>query len=580
MSDNSTTPGAPQGFLDTDVYRDLIAKGNAVLAEQPPSAAAPPAVAGTPPNFPPGIPVTRVYYSNWALTIMAPFVWVATPATENDCVTLANWAAQQGWTLRPSGAQHSFAPLVIPNGGSANTLLVDTSALSSMSFAVSGGMPTATFGAGVTMDTATEFLEGQNNNGASAAPGYGFMNYPAPGCLTIGGMLAIGGHGTGGPQTDFQLNGCLSNLILSFRAIVSDSSGNYSVQVFDRTDPDADVMILHVGRAFITEATLRVVPNYYLQVENSYPAASLLFGTGSGSGSFQQLVQQYGRVEVIWYPFTDDPWVKCWSVQQSAIQPQTSGPYNYPLANRISLAASQAIAAGLHAFPSLTPAFNEVGLDTTKVVIAPDPGTLNGPSRDLLLYVKNTTLRVTAIGYAWQCNHNDIQPIVNAFWTQYTAMLSKYQNQNPALFPMNAPTEIRCTTADFVNDLPAGSLPPALSICRQADASLDTVCWIQSLSIAGTDEIYTFMQELEQFYIDNWGPNGKITNGTLRPEWSKGWAFTSNGPGTNAGIIQNTIPPLFDQPDAGTFARATATFAKYDVKRIYTDPLLDLLFPA
>jgi FAD/FMN-containing dehydrogenase len=565
--------------LSSPEWREVIAAGTAALAKGPiPQSAAllPPAQAafGAPPNWPAGIPVTPQLYANWALSIIVPIVWVAHVSSEADCVTLANWAAAEGWSLRPSGAHHSFSPLVVPDGAAPKTLLVDTSGLQGMSFQTVSGMPTATFGVGVTMDNATLFLEGQDNNGASAAPGYGFMNYPAPGALTLGGMLAIGGHGTGGPQSDYQLNGCLSNLILSFRAVVTDGSGTYAVKTFNRTDPDADVMILHVGRAFITQVTLRVIPNYYLQVQNSYPSTSLLFGTGTGTGSFQQLVQQYGRVEAIWWPFTENPWVKCWSVQPTQIHPQVPGPYNYPLANDIPLWASLLIAAGLWAKPNFTPAFNQVGLLTSELYIAPDPGTMNGTSRDLLLYVKDTTLRVTAIGYAWQCNHNDVQPIVNAFWTKYDAMLKSYEAKG--LYPINAPTEIRCTTMDQVDDLPAGSLPPALSICRSADPSLDTVCWIQSLTIPRTPDSYQFMQELEQYYIDTFGPNGTKT---LRPEWSKGWAFTSAGPGTNQQVIQDVIPKLFDQPAAGTFERARKTFAKYDAAHIYTDPLLDLLFP-
>ncbi|HEX7832189.1 MAG TPA: cholesterol oxidase substrate-binding domain-containing protein [Thermoanaerobaculia bacterium] len=569
MASNSQGQPSSGGLLETDVYRNLITEGTAALNAAPPPQLEVPAI-GAPPNFPPGIPVARKIYTNWALSLTSPSQWVATPANEADCVTLANWAAAQKWTLRPSGAQHGFSPLLIPNGGWNTALLVDTSALQTMSFETVDGLPAATFGVGVSMDAATEYLEGLDNGGTSNAPGYGFQNYPAPGVLTIGGVCAIGGHGTGGPEA-IQLNGCLSNLILSFNAVVSDGNGTYSVQTFDRNNADAPAMILHLGRAFVTQVTMRVVPNYYLQVQNSYPTAELLFGTGTGTGSFQQLVQEYGRVEVIWYPFTDNPWVKCWSVQTDEIQPQVTGPYNYPLANNISLAASLAIQAGLNLLPSSTPDFNKVGLFTTQTIIAPAPGTMNGTSRDLLLYVKNTTLRVTAIGYAWQCNHNDIQPIVNGFWTKYNQLLSSYQAQGK--FPMNAPTEIRCTTMDYEQDLPPNSLPPALSICNPANSNFDTVCWIQSLTMAATPDAYEFMQELEQYYIDTWGPSA---GGTLRPEWSKGWAFTNAGPGTNQQVIQQTIPQLFG---TSTFASAKATYEKYDASRIYTDTLLNLLFP-
>ena len=75
----------------------------------------------------------------------------------------------------------------------------------------------ATFGAGTTLEAATAFLEAQENQGASRAPGYSFLNMPAPGDLSIGGTLAIGGHATSVPikgVVEPDLLGCLSNLIL------------------------------------------------------------------------------------------------------------------------------------------------------------------------------------------------------------------------------------------------------------------------------------------------------------------------------------------------------------------------------
>ena len=90
---------------------------------------------------------------------------------------------------------------------------------------------------------------------------------------------------------------------------------------------------------------MAVVPNYYLQVTNLYPALDVLFQPPSGDSdpqSFSRLVQTYGRVEVIWFPFsdsfpfTDVAWVKVWARQGREIQPQVPGPYNYPWTNDMS----------------------------------------------------------------------------------------------------------------------------------------------------------------------------------------------------------------------------------------------------
>jgi FAD/FMN-containing dehydrogenase len=48
---------------------------------------------------------------------------------------------------------------------------------------------------GATIDALMNFLERQSG-GKGAAPGYSFPHIPATGNLTIGGVLAINGHGT------------------------------------------------------------------------------------------------------------------------------------------------------------------------------------------------------------------------------------------------------------------------------------------------------------------------------------------------------------------------------------------------
>ena len=100
-------------------------------------------------------------------------------------------------------------------------------------------------------------------------PGYSFLNMPTPGSLSLGGILAIGGHGTSVPVNGLSepdLMGCLSNLIVSFKAVTTDpddpNSREYSIREFDRNHPDAPAFLVHLGRAFITEVTLAAVPNY------------------------------------------------------------------------------------------------------------------------------------------------------------------------------------------------------------------------------------------------------------------------------------------------------------------------------
>jgi FAD/FMN-containing dehydrogenase len=532
-------------------------------------------------------------FEDWSLYIDVPKLWVASPRSEQDVVTICNWARGANHRVRALGHSHNWSPLVVPGDthASAPVVLVDTSRLvGSPTFQMVDGVPTATFGVGTTVEAATLFLQSLDNGGTGGAPGYTFQNMTAPGALSLGGVLAIGAHGTGVPcgAAEPHLNGCMSNLVLSYKAVVTDPNAPapaaYEVRRFDRADPDAPAFLVHLGRAFLTEVTLRVVPNYYLQVTNWYPDAEVLFqepqaGVVAPPQALATLLDRYGRVEVIWFPFTTAPWVKTWELKPDRIEPQVAGPYNYPWANRISKFESQLIKGGLFVAPHLTPAFGALQVDVAKRE-APEGATMNGTARDLLLYVEDTTLRVTACGYALQIPRSRVQEVVRSFYVQYTAMLESYRQAGR--FPVNGPVELRFTTIDRQDDLGVpGAAPPAIAATHSvdpADAELDTVFWVDSLTLPGTSGSGEFFTELESWMIATWG--GGPTNG-LRPEWSKGWAYTpTGGPWTDADKIASTIPATYDQPavDPWTFEWARATLARYDAHNLFTNPFLDLLF--
>lgn len=556
------------------------------------SASAPGALAA-PPNFPSGIPVQLTSFEDWSLYTDVAHIWTANARSEADVVTLCNWARDEGYAIRALGHAHNWSPLVVPNGtpSTAKVLLVDTSRLTGTpTFQFIAGVPTATFGAGTTVEAATLFLESVDNGGTGAAPGYSFLNMTAPGALSLGGVLAIGAHGTGVPWavSEPALNGCLSNLVVSLRAVVTDPEGSnpdaYTIREFERSEADTAAFLVHLGRAFLTEVTLRVVPNYYLQVTNRYPAAETLFQAPVPGGALPDealatLLDDYGRIEVIWFPFTDSPWVKTWERKDGRITPQVPGPYNYPWANRISKLESNIIKAAVHAFPSWTPAFGK-GQLFAATEEAPAGAVMNGTARDLLLYVEDSTLRVTACGYALQLPRGDVQAAASAFYVQFTTMLESYRRADN--YPINGPVELRFTTVDRQTDLGVpGASPPSLAATHSVDpgdATLDTVFWVDALTLPGTPHSNEFFVELETWMRSTWGSS---TPNRLRPEWSKGWAYTADGgPWTQPDLIGSEIPAAYDQgPDAPlTFAWTRQTLAKYDAHNLFTNAFLGSLF--
>ena len=175
------------------------------------------ATSSAPPNFPPSIPLYQQAYQNWAGMIVIDNVWTCAPASPSDVVTLANWAQANGYRLRAKGMSHNWSPIVLPAGstGAGYVLLDTTQHLTSAS--ISAGPPaTVTAQAGITMDTLTTAL---------AAAGYGLCAMPAPGDITLGGVLAINAHGSAIPGTGEtplpgQSYGSLSNLVVSLTAVV------------------------------------------------------------------------------------------------------------------------------------------------------------------------------------------------------------------------------------------------------------------------------------------------------------------------------------------------------------------------
>jgi FAD/FMN-containing dehydrogenase len=572
-------PAAGRGWL-----YDLGAKYIGSVA--PP---APVVKAVTPPNgFPKTVPVEVITFSDWSTYVDVADVQIARVSSADEVAAVCTWAAQNATTIRPVGEGHNWSPLVLAadTPPEAKVMLVDTTKLTACTFGTIDGVPAATFGTGITIDAATAYLQGVDNGNPGSAAGYALPQTTAPGNLTLGGILAIGGHGTIVPSgtDEADLMGCLSNLILAFDAVVTDPSGAdpnaYVVRHFDRADGDASAFLVHLGRAFLTSVTLRVVPNYYLQLSWQFPSAADLFAPPSagppGAQSFAGLLDECGRVEVLWFPYVTQTFVQCNKLQATRIERQVDGPYNYPWMNDIPLWGSELIKAALVHEPQLTPVFTLFEWAMSAYHQEGKPP-LNGVARDLEIYLKDTTLRVSLFGWALQLPRADVQEAASQFYQQVHTMLEHARAAGK--YPINAAMEIRCTTVDRVDALPAGAAPPTLAATHSVDpanAALDTVIWLNLGTITGTPGANEFYTELETWITATWG---KQQPNRLRPEWSKAWAYTAAGPWTNTAMIQAIRDSYNQSPDApSTFDWAATTLAKYDGANLFTNPLLQQLF--
>ncbi len=521
------------------------------------------------PDLPGGLSPYRQVYRNWAGELVVDGVWTCAPGTAADVVALANWAHGQGYALRAQGYRHGWAPLTLTaDGGTARVLLVDTTRhLTGM--ALDGD--TVWVQAGASMESLLGHL---------AAAGYGVTATPAPGDLSVGGVLAIDGHGTAVPAVGERpvpgtTYGSLSNLVVELTAVVWDPvAGGYVPRTFGRAEPDCAAFLTHLGRAFVTDVRLRAGANANLRCVSrvDIPAAELFAAPGGGGRTLSGFLDEAGRVEAIWFAFTANPWLKVWSVAPDlplGSRPVT-GPYNYPFSDNVPppvAALAGRIVAGEY---QLAPVFGQAQYDTTTAgLTATASADIWGPAKDVQLYIRPTTIRMHANGYAVATARAGVQDVVHRFTDFYGERLTAYAAAGR--YPVNGTVEIRVTGLDRPGDIGVpNARPPALSaLAPRADhPEWDTAVWLDVLTLPGTADAFAFYRELEEFLFGAFP-------GAVRVEWSKGWAYTDTSAWADASVLHDAIPASF----AGTWSDAVATLDRYDPGRVFSNPFLDSLLP-
>jgi len=289
-----------------------------------------------------------------------------------------------------------------------------------------------------------------------------------------------------------------------------------------------------------------------------------------------------GRVEAIWYPFTDLPWLKVWT--NSPTQPSgsrlVSGPYNYPFSDNFPNFVTDLFKWVVSTAPWLTPTLGSTMVGITKAGLS-SASDLWGPSKDTLLYIKDSTLRVTANGYAVHMKKSDLQQAMHDFTTKFTSLLAAYQAKG--VYPVNSPLEIRITSLDDPAKVavPSGTTArsPVISALSYDDTDRangwDVALWLDVLTLPGTTGEYDFYTELETWVTQTFSG----TRGRTCPEWSKGWAYTSQGAWQSQPYLAY-IRDLFtaNRSADNNWAFETATLAKYDAHGLFTNVFLGQLF--
>ncbi|MFF0814676.1 cholesterol oxidase substrate-binding domain-containing protein [Rhodococcus sp. NPDC003318] len=533
-----------------------------------------------PPDFPSDIDLAQQAYQNWSKEIMLDSTWTATPKNSGDVVRLTNWAHAQGYTLRPRGAMHGWTPLTVVNGASVDkVILVDTTKYLNGVVVDAGGSPaTVTAGPGATLDAITSALQEQ---------GLGWANLPAPGVLTIAGTLAVDAHGAalpadGGSALPGHTYGSLSNLVTSLTAVVWNGT-EYAERTFSRNDPKIKPLLTNLGRTFVTSVTMQAGPNFRMRCQ-SYTDIDWqeLFGPGGASGrTFESYVAANGGVEAIWYPFTDKPWLKVWSIAPTkpAGAREVTGPYNYPFSDNVPEPVTDLLGQMNAGNPGIAPLFGQTMYSVTKAgLTATGSSDIWGWSKDVQFYIKATTLRLTEGGGAVITSRANIGRVIHDFAVWFDERIEFYRAKGQ--YPLNGPVEIRCCGLDEVADVavPSAGAPTISAMRPRPDhPDWDTAIWLNVLGVPGTPGMFAFYREMEQWMRSHYTG----ADYTFRPEWSKGWAFGPDQPYTDGAIITGALPQSYrvGLPSNDNWDTAVATFNEFDPHKVYSNTFMDQLLP-
>jgi FAD/FMN-containing dehydrogenase len=536
-----------------------------------------------PSSFPTAIPIYLQAFKNWSGEIVLDAVWTAAPESPDEVVQIVNWAAREGYQIRARGNGHNWSPILVAPGTGCDSrvVLLDTRIhLNAVSIDTAATPPTVTAQCGILMENLLLELE---------KVGLGVTATPGAGDITLGGALAINGHGTAVPAVGEQpvaghTYGSLSNLVVSLTIVAWNSkTSQYELRRIHRSDPEASSLSPHLGRTFVVEAVLRVGVNQRLRCQSitDIPADELFGPSTPGARTLASFVDQSGRVEAIAFPFSDKPWLKVWSL--SPVKPEGSRevttPYNYPFSDSITPGMEGLLDSILSGAGFLTPQLGPLQMAVVEQGLAlTQSSDIWGWSRNLLLYIRPTTLRITANGYAVQCRRSDVQRTVQEFYRKLVTLRDEYRNRG--LYPTSSAIEIRVTGLERPEDCAVpGATSPRLSSLRATPShpEWDTAVWFDLLVVPGTPHAFEFYRDLERWFYENYSGD----YASVRVEWSKGWAYTDKAAWAAPEVVSGRIPESLTvgQASADGFRAAMEQLDGLDPFRVFSTPFLDQLMP-
>ncbi|RLU04215.1 MAG: FAD-binding protein [Ketobacter sp.] len=546
-----------------------------------------------PPEFPEGVELYQQTFINWARETKISGVWFCSPRDGEEVLAVANWAKDHGYRLRPMGSAHGFAPTLIPRGHSGeNVVIVNThDYMTDIVVNADDEVKSASCGAGAYIEDICAELEKFD---------LGLYHTTAPGGVSIAGVLAMNAHGAAIPKIGETLQpghswGTLSNLVLEITAVAwNEQAGEYQLKTYQRTDPEIGPLLTSLARAFITHVKIQVGPNLKIRLQSRVDltaAEVLAMPENETANSFSNLSDQYGTVDIIYYPFNPKNlvWLKTWTVTPEKPDHAREVFEPYQLSEGVSMPAWQADMLGstLRTFPRIVPQFNKTSVDSLVDMMSnEDPETLIndlwGSAYTNTLYVQPMTPRLTVAAWGVVVARENLQRALAEWYVFFTELLADYQSRHE--YPYVGPVEIRAQGLEYTDEvLIPGAIEPTLSGARPHPdhPEKNIIIWFAINNNPDQPLAAEFNTRLEQWFYSNYAGYGLV-----RPEWTKSYAYTADGQfggaWTNDEILTEVYPSTWTDgyPEDNNWHTAVAQFNAMDPHGVFSNSHLDKLFPS
>lgn len=328
---------------------------------------------------------------------------------------------------------------------------------------------------------------------------------------------------------------------------------------------------------------MRIGANVRLRCQSltDIPNSELFAPAFSSGRTFASFLDASGRAEALVFPFTDESWLKVWTVspEKPRESKETGDPYKYPFSDNIDPAIASLLGTVISGSGFLTPALGQAQFAAVKAgLFLGNSSDLWGWSKDLMLYIQPTTLRVAESGFMVLCRRADVQRVVSEYYAQLVTLREGYRARWD--YPMNSCIEVRVNGLERPEDCGVpGARSPRLSPLRPVPGrpELDTGVWLNILTVLGTPKANDYFRDLERWMSQNY--SGDYAQ--MRIEWSKGWAFTAAGPWTDETLLAETIPESLSMGQAvdDGFRAAIEQLDALDPFRIFSTAFLDRFLP-